>query len=202
MLPERVFCPPVVLRHFRPDDASGVQQLAGDRAVADTTAVIPHPYPGGMAEAWIATHEDERARGTQYVFAIARAVDEKLVGAIALRPVASEHENVGYWIGREYWGNGYATAATHAMMALAFSCLDCQQITASYLTRNPASGRVLEKCGLVLVPASYGITAASPRNFACVESRVTPGSSYVRRYARSARSACRTGSGTGASVNA
>ena len=98
MLPERVFCWPVVLRHFRPSDAPGVQQLAGDPAVADTTAVIPHPYPGGLAEAWIATHEDERARGKQYVFAIARAVDEQLVGAIALRPVASEHENVGYWI--------------------------------------------------------------------------------------------------------
>jgi [ribosomal protein S5]-alanine N-acetyltransferase len=151
MLPERVFCWPVVLRHFQPGDAPRVQQLAGDRAVSDTTALIPHPYRDGMAEAWIATHEDERASGKQYALAIGRADDGLLVGAIALRPVASEHENVGYWIGREYWGHGYATAATRAVVALAFSCLDCQQITASHLVRNPASGRVLEKCGLVLV---------------------------------------------------
>lgn len=167
MLPERVFCAPVVLRHFLPADAADVQRLAGDRAVSDTTAVIPHPYGDGMAEAWIATHEDERVRGKQYVFAIARAVDEQLVGAIALRPVATEHENVGYWIGREYWGNGYATAATRAVIALAFSCLDCLQVTASHLVRNPASGRVMEKCGLVLVRRELRDHRGNPEEF-CV----------------------------------
>ncbi len=151
MLPERIFGWPVVLRHFQPADALRVQQLAGDRAVSDTTALVPHPYRDGMAETWIATHEDERAAGRQFTFAVARARDELLVGAIALRPVANEHENVGYWIGREFWGHGYATAAAQAMVALAFSCLDCQQITASHLARNPASGRVMEKCGLVLI---------------------------------------------------
>jgi ribosomal-protein-alanine N-acetyltransferase len=167
MLPARVLCSPVVLRHFRPGDASRVQQLAGDRAVSDTTAVIPHPYPDGMAAAWIATHEDERESGRQYAFAVARAVDELLVGAIALRPIASEHENVGYWIGREYWGHGYATDATRAVVALAFSCLDCQQVTASYLARNPASGRVLEKCGLVLVRRELRDHRGKPEEF-CV----------------------------------
>ena len=104
-----------------------------------------------MAEGWIARHEDERASGRQYVFAIERADEGLLVGAIALRPVPNEHENLGYWIGREYWGLGYATGATRAMIALAFNCLDCQQLIASHLERNPASGRVMEKCGLVLV---------------------------------------------------
>lgn len=151
MLPERVLAWPVVLRHFEQGDAARVQQLAGDRVVADTTAAIPHPYPEGMADAWITRHDVERARGTQYPYAIARAEDGLLVGAIALRPVANEHENIGYWIGREYWNRGYATAATRALVTLAFKFLDCQQITASYLSRNAASGRVLEKCGLTLV---------------------------------------------------
>jgi [ribosomal protein S5]-alanine N-acetyltransferase len=151
MLPEHVLAWPVVLRHFVAGDAAGVQQLAGDLAVADTTAAIPHPYPDGLAEAWIAGHAAERARGVQYAYAITRAEDNVLVGAIALRPVPNEHENVGYWIGREYWNQGYATAATRAIVTLAFRCLDCQQITASYLARSEASGRVLEKCGLVIV---------------------------------------------------
>ena len=137
MLPERVLCSPIVLRHFWPVDAAGVQQLASERAVSDTTAVVPHPYRDGIAEAWIATHENDRASGRQYTFAVVRAADELLVGAIALRPVADEHENVGYWIGRQYWGHGYATAATRAVIALAFSCLDCQQITASHLAPQP-----------------------------------------------------------------
>jgi RimJ/RimL family protein N-acetyltransferase len=167
MLPERVFCSPIVLRHFQQADAAAVQRLAGERAVSDTTAVIPHPYRDGMAEAWIATHENDRASGKQYAFAVARAFDNLLVGAIALRPVASEHENVGYWIGREYWGHGYATAATRAVVALAFSCLDCQQVTTSYLARNPASGRVLEKCGLVLVRRELRDHRGKPEQF-CV----------------------------------
>jgi [ribosomal protein S5]-alanine N-acetyltransferase len=151
LLPERITSSPVVLRPFALDDAPRVQLLAGDRAVADTTAVIPHPYGDGMAEAWIATHPAERAAGTQYTFAVTRAQDTLLVGAIALRPVPTEQENVGYWIGREYWGRGYATAAARAIIALTFSYLDCNQLTASYLVRNAASGRVLEKCGLALV---------------------------------------------------
>lgn len=151
MLPEQITSNPVVLRPFAPDDALRVQLLAGDRAVAETTAVIPHPYPGGMAEAWIATHAAERAAGREYTYAITRIHDGVLVGAIGLRPVPGEQENIGYWIGRDYWGRGYATAAARAIIALAFSYLDLNQLTASYLARNPASGRVLEKCGLALV---------------------------------------------------
>jgi len=151
MLPETVFAWPVLLRHFNIADAPRVQELAGDSAVSGTTAAIPHPYPDGMAEEWIDKHPTDRARGTEYIYAITRAEDRVLVGAIALRPVADQHENLGYWIGREYWGNGYATAAARALIALAFKCLDCQQVTASHLARNPASGYVLEKCGLVLI---------------------------------------------------
>jgi ribosomal-protein-alanine N-acetyltransferase len=151
MLPESVFAWPVMMRHFNIADAPRVQELAGDRAVSDTTAVIPHPYPDGMAEEWIDKHPAQRALGTEYIYAITRAEDRVLVGAIALRPVADQHENLGYWIGHEYWGNGYATTAAAALIALAFKCLDCQQITASHLVRNAASGRVLEKCGLSII---------------------------------------------------
>jgi RimJ/RimL family protein N-acetyltransferase len=151
MLPDRVLAWPVTLRHFTDADAPQVQALAGDRSVAETTMMIPHPYPEGAALAWIATHAAERSRGSEYVFAIERAEDECLVGSIALRPLGSERENVGYWIGRDYWGRGYATAAAAAIIALAFQCLDCRQVAASHLASNPASGRVMEKCGMAIV---------------------------------------------------
>ena len=105
------------------------------RASSTLPAIVRYPtprhsFPTPIAMGWPKrgsrrTRTNARADG-QYTFAITRADDGLLVGAIALRPVASEHENVGYWIGREYWGRGYATAATRAMVALAFSCLDCQ----------------------------------------------------------------------------
>jgi RimJ/RimL family protein N-acetyltransferase len=151
LLPEQVTSLPIKLRPFALEDAPRVQLLAGDFAVAETTALIPHPYPNGLAEAWIATHQAQRDRGIAFVYAITQAEDGLLVGAIEVRPVAEEHENFGYWIGAPYWGRGFATAAARAAVALTFSYLDCDQMTASHLLRNPASGRVMEKCGLTPV---------------------------------------------------
>jgi ribosomal-protein-alanine N-acetyltransferase len=151
LLPERALAFPVALRPFVRDDAPRVQVLAGERAVAETTALIPHPYPEGAAEAWIAAQPRERAAGREFTYAITQAGDGLLVGAIGLRPAPAERENLGYWIGQAYWGRGYATAAVRAVIALAFSLLDIDLLTASHLARNPASGRVLEKCAFKLL---------------------------------------------------
>ena len=148
MLPERALAFPVALRPFALDDAPRAQLLAGARAVAEMTALIPHPYPDGVAEAWITAQAGDRAAGREYTYAITLATDGLLVGAIGLRPAPDEREHFGYWIGAPYWGRGYATAAARAVIALAFSLLDLELLTASHLVRNPASGRVLEKCGL------------------------------------------------------
>ncbi|HKW00506.1 MAG TPA: GNAT family N-acetyltransferase, partial [Vicinamibacterales bacterium] len=152
LLPERVTSHPVLLRWFVSGDAPRVQALAADAAVAATTATIPHPYPDGAAEAWIAGQPAARDRGAEFVYAICSVDGATLLGAIALRPTAGDgpgRENIGYWIGRAYWGHGYATAATMAIVALAFGYLDCETLTASHLERNAASARVLEKCGFV-----------------------------------------------------
>lgn len=151
MLPERVTSLPVVLRPFVLSDAARVQALVGEYVIAETTALIPHPYESGMAEKWISTHPVARERGVAYVYAITRVEDGLLVGAIEARPIADAHENFGYWIGASYWGRGFATSATRAVMSLMFGYLDCDEITASHLVRNPASGRVMEKCGLRLM---------------------------------------------------
>jgi len=151
LLPERVSSHPVLLRPFTPADAARVEELAADAEVAETTASIPHPYPHGAAQAWIASHDSDRGLGTHYTYAIGSADGATLIGAIGLRPLADEHDNIGYWIGRPYWCRGYATAATMAVTALAFGYLDCETLAASHLARNPASGRVLEKCGFTLL---------------------------------------------------
>ena len=152
MLPERVSSHPVLLRPFTPADAPRVQALAADAEVAEPTSSIPHPYPPGAAAAWLASHDADRERGREYAYAIATADGTTLVGAIVLRPMAdADNDNIGYWIGRPFWGRGYATAATMAITALAFGYLDCEALTAAHLKRNAASGRVLEKCGFGLL---------------------------------------------------
>jgi RimJ/RimL family protein N-acetyltransferase len=149
LLPQRLLAGPVALRRFVAGDATRVELLAGEREVAETTAFIPHPYPPGGATAWIATHDPAAAAGVEYTYAITDHSGP--VGAIGLRPLRGERENIGYWIGRPYWGRGYATAAAQAIMLLAFELLDLEGVTASHLVRNAASARVMEKCGMRLL---------------------------------------------------
>jgi [ribosomal protein S5]-alanine N-acetyltransferase len=147
-LPERITSLPVVLRTFVPGDASSVEVLCRDSEVSLTTAMVPHPYPAGAAAEWIAMHEGQRETGSAWTYAITHVDDEKLLGAIELRAAPNAVGELGLWIGRPYWGRGYATLAARALIAMAFLSLDTDALSASHLARNPASGRVLEKCGL------------------------------------------------------
>jgi RimJ/RimL family protein N-acetyltransferase len=139
----------LTLRAFTRADAPIVQRLAGDRAIADTTLNIPHPYGNGVAESWIASHDALRAQGSRVTFAVVRRSDDVLVGAITLTLHPERHRaELGYWIGRPYWGNGFATEAARAIVAYGFAALGLHRVHASHLARNPASGRVMQKIGM------------------------------------------------------
>jgi ribosomal-protein-alanine N-acetyltransferase len=151
-LPERIASFPVVLCTLRLSDAPRILELCGDREVAQTTALIPHPYLPGMAESWIAASNDAHASGVGCTYAITRVDDGLLVGAIGISPDADAVPSLGYWLGRPYWGNGYATAAARAVVALAFAHMDVDVLGAIHLARNPASGRVLARCAMTEGP--------------------------------------------------
>jgi RimJ/RimL family protein N-acetyltransferase len=138
-----------VLRPFCLADAPDVQRLAGDFAIADTTSTIPHPYKDGMAEQWIATHQDEFEAGLGLTLAITLVQTRELVGAIGLviRPEADRAE-IGYWVGRPYWDRGYCTEAGRAVLEYAFQVLKLNRVHAYHFSRNPASGRVMQKLGM------------------------------------------------------
>jgi len=139
----------LILRPFTVDDAPHVQRLAGDRAVAETTLLIPHPYPDGAAEQWIGTHEAAFEKGEGVVFAITGRTDGALLGAISLDIRAAHHRaEMGYWIGRPYWNRGYATEAAAAMLDYAFNRLELNRIHAEHFSQNLASGRVMDKIGM------------------------------------------------------
>jgi ribosomal-protein-alanine N-acetyltransferase len=139
----------LVLRPLTLADAADVQRLAGDRAIAETTATIPHPYPDGAAEAWIATHADRYARGDSATFGIERLEDGLLVGAIGLEINAEmQRAELGYWIGVPYWNQGYCTESALAVVRFAFDVLGLRRVFAQHYGRNPASGRVMHKIGM------------------------------------------------------
>ena len=139
----------LVLRPLTVADAPDVQRLAGEREVASTTLNIPHPYEPGMAEQWISTHQGAYERGELVNFAIGLRVDNALLGAIGLRiDQQHTHAELGYWLGKPYWNAGYCTEAAHAVVAYGFESLGLHRIHASHMTRNPASGRVMQKIGM------------------------------------------------------
>lgn len=139
----------LLLRQFELSDANVVQRLAGERDIADTTLSIPHPYKDGMAEEWISTHRPKFERGELLNFAVVLLTSGELIGAIGL-VIAPQFERaeLGYWIGRPYWKNGYCTEASRAMLQYGFRTLKLNRIHACHLSRNPESGRVMQKIGM------------------------------------------------------
>ncbi len=140
----------LILRPFALTDAAEVQRLAGDRDIAATTLLIPHPYEDGMAEEWISTHKDEFQSGQQAVFAVVLAAEKRLVGAVGL-DFNEQHcrAEMGYWIGKPYWGRGYCTEAARALLEYAFGQRGLNRVSAHHFANNPASGRVMRNIGMV-----------------------------------------------------
>lgn len=140
--------PRLTLRPMIVGDAPELHRLVNDVEIARNTAMIPHPYPEGLAEEWIAAHQERFEKNIEIVFGIERREDRALVGVIGVLPEPHDMAEFGYWIGQEYWNNGYATEAAAAVIEYAFRTLGVNRVEAIHFTRNPASGRVMEKCGM------------------------------------------------------
>jgi RimJ/RimL family protein N-acetyltransferase len=154
MLTERlpsapVFSAPVLttarlrLRAPQREDAPAIAVLANDRRIAENTARIPHPYTLADAEGFLAYLEESE---TEIAFAITLA-DDTLIGICGLRMRQRKTPEIGYWLGAPFWGYGYATEAARALVDHAFEELGFEWLEAGARVSNPASRRVLEKCG-------------------------------------------------------
>jgi RimJ/RimL family protein N-acetyltransferase len=141
----------LVLRPFELRDAADVQRLAGAREVADTTLTIPHPYPDGAAEQWISMHPGAWASRQTATYAIVDAATDALLGATGLiLSMENRRAELGYWVGVPFWNQGYCTEAARVLLDFGFDVLGLHRIEARHMTRNPASGRVMQKLGMTL----------------------------------------------------
>lgn len=137
------------LRPFAPEDAPAVQGLAGDPQMASTLPDLPQPYTDGLAEQWIASHRARAVHEQTIILAVVRREDDLLMGAVELRLNRRHGQaELGFWIGRAYWDQGYATEAARAVVRYAFSTLGLHRISARHLARNLPSGKVLRKIGM------------------------------------------------------
>mmetsp|Transcript_22971 Transcript_22971/g.73873 ORF Transcript_22971/g.73873 Transcript_22971/m.73873 type:complete len:188 (+) Transcript_22971:21-584(+) len=134
----------VVLRRWCPGDETTLVAQANDKEVSrNLRDRFPHPYTLKDAEEWIAY-----AATSATNFAI--VVAGKAVGGVGLELGSDVHRKtaeVGYWLGRDYWGRGIATAVVTAVTSWAFRTHDLVRLDAGVYASNPASARVLEKAG-------------------------------------------------------
>jgi RimJ/RimL family protein N-acetyltransferase len=141
--------PRLTLRDLRPEDATRIAALGDNFKVwRNTSDRFPRPYTREAAVAFI---EKSLAEGPRRHFAI--ALDDQLIGTVGARlgeDIYRLSAELGYWLGEPYWGQGYATEVVRAFVPWAFDQLGLIRMSAMVFTWNPASARVLEKCGFEL----------------------------------------------------
>jgi ribosomal-protein-alanine N-acetyltransferase len=136
--------PRLLLRTLELSDAARISLLAGDYDVASMTGTIPHPYSEQMAADWLAS---VLAGEEGVVFAIERP--GALIGCTGYRGFGEDHAELGYWIGKPYWGMGYATEAVRALILHAFEADGVDYLKVGHFSDNPASARIIAKFGFV-----------------------------------------------------
>lgn len=148
----------LVLRPPHSEDIDAIAVLANNINIARMLTRLPYPYASEHAVEFIGL----AAAGAigQFAYAITLAETGEFIGCITLHDhkYGSGYE-IGYWLGEPYWGKGYATEATVAMIDLAFRQLSLEQIYISAQTRNAASRRVIEKCGFRHTGSAVSISA-------------------------------------------
>ncbi len=131
----------LLLRPLWPEDWRAVFDGVTEEAIVRNLASAPWPYAEQDARDFVALPEHPRHPR----FLITRADDAAVIGTIGIDHVKSDVE-LGYWIAREHWAQGYATEAGRSAIAVA-RMLGHKVLTAGHFVDNPASGRVLRKLG-------------------------------------------------------
>ncbi len=136
--------PRLLLRPGFPEDAPALASAIADQAIVRNLAVVPWPYTLRDAEAFLASPRDPVLPS----FLIFERTDgaPQLIGSCGLARRASGAVEMGYWIGKPFWGRGYATEACRALVEIART-LGLERLEGSHFLDNPASARVLEKLG-------------------------------------------------------
>ena len=151
----RLFTAQLVLRPMETRDARALALHLSEWDIVKQTATVPFPYDERSALTWIARVRRRHAEGREYAFAITRAGDDELVGAVSLSfasdPVSGRTGEIGYWLGLPHWGRGYAPEAVSALSKFGLEALGLDAIEAVVFKENKSSKRVLEKCGYRLL---------------------------------------------------
>lgn len=136
----------LTLRRPRLSDAGPISMYAGDRRVAEMLDHVPHPYPPGAAEAYIARVLSPDASEHVWAMDATRTGGAEFVGVIGIK--RRDPPTLGYWVGPPFWNTGYASEAAVAAVAAARAA-GCARLGAHVVASNDASAHVLTNAGFV-----------------------------------------------------
>jgi 8-oxo-dGTP diphosphatase len=135
------------LRPLTVADAPALAEHCADWDVARMLRLLPHPYPPGLAEAYIETVRAADSPEQAWAIEVRGAT---VAGVVSLKRGADAEDaalTLGYWLGRVWWRQGIMTEAVTAVLDAAFAELPVETIEASVFTDNLASRRLLERLG-------------------------------------------------------
>ncbi|MGO9675277.1 MAG: GNAT family N-acetyltransferase [Methylocella sp.] len=153
------------LRWPRACDAPAIRSFASLPETAQMTAGIPHPYPPGEAERFIFRARADNANGEALVLAITQKNAAKqgaghAIGLVSAMLSDAGEIEFGFMVAPFLWSKGYATEAARALVEALFALTGAERILANVRAENPASRRVLEKCGFTYVDSGLDLLPA------------------------------------------
>jgi len=138
----------LVLRPLLPADAPAFHRLINDWDICRTLPDAPFPYPAQLATDWIEAAAGDRAAGKAFQFAIEQKSTGALLGCAGLRLSRDQKSaELGYWLGRRHWGEGFGSEAAARLTEWGFAALSVGKITATAAAENAGSIAILRRAG-------------------------------------------------------
>jgi RimJ/RimL family protein N-acetyltransferase len=132
----------LMLRRPTLADVKAIARLANDRRIAENTRRLPHPFSQDDAIAFVRAMADDPR---ETVFLIEH--NHTPIGMVGVDWREPEAPELGYWLGVDYWGQGFATEAARAVIDFTFEEFNAEHLTSGARVANPSSRNILEKCG-------------------------------------------------------
>lgn len=164
----------LALRPLCVDDAEHFHRLINDWEICRRLPDAPFPYPAQLAVDWIEAAAADREAHRAEQFALVEAESGALVGVAGLRlGKGQKTAELGYWLGRAHWGQGYALEAARRLLDWAFAALPLSHVTATVAADNEASMAVLRHLG-------FAQTSKGVKAFMCRPGQKLPVKHFTR----------------------
>jgi RimJ/RimL family protein N-acetyltransferase len=128
------------------EDAAEVTERISDEAIVRNLARVPWPYQEEHAVSWLSNWNEQAP--PQFLLTLPGVLGAPIIGCCGLQEGRDGEVEIGYWIARDWWGQGFATEATRAVLSIART-IGYERIFGRHAIDNPASGKVLRKAGFV-----------------------------------------------------